>query len=126
VQEVLRHQPTTPVPLASPVIGGLMNLRGDIVTTIDLRRRLSVPGEPPPGNPMNVVIRSDDGAVSLLVDEIGDVIEVADESFEPSPATLPGAVRHVIVGIYKLEQRLLLVLDCDRVLELGPALVEAP
>lgn len=118
VQEVIRHQATTPVPLASPVIGGLMNLRGEIVTTIDLRRRLGL-GPRDDHDPMNVVIRSDDSVVSLLVDEIGDVIEVVDEDFEPAPSTLPAATRDVIVGVYKLEGRLLLVLDCDRVLDLA-------
>lgn len=118
VQEVIRHQVTTPVPLASPVIGGLMNLRGEIVTTIDLRTRLGL-GERADGeDPMNVVIRSDDGVVSLLVDTIGDVIEVVDEDFEPSPSTLPASTRDVIVGVYKLEGRLLLILDCDRILDL--------
>lgn len=120
VQEVLRHQVTTPVPRSAPEIGGLMNLRGDIVTTIDLRCRLGVAGERPSADPMNVVVRSDDGAVSLLVDEIGDVIDVVDEDFEPAPSTLPAPARHVIAGVYKLADQLLLVLDCDRVLELGP------
>lgn len=119
VQEVIRHQPTTPVPLASPVIGGLMNLRGEIVTTIDLRRRLGLDDRPDDHDPMNVVIRSDDGVVSLLVDEIGDVIEVVDDDFEPSPSTLPAVTRDVIVGVYKLDARLLLILDCDRVLDLA-------
>lgn len=119
VQEVIRHQPTTPVPLASPVIGGLMNLRGEIVTTIDLRRRLGLGDRPAEHDPMNVVIRADEGVVSLLVDEIGDVIEVVDDDFEPPPSTLPPSTRDVIVGVYKLDGRLLLILDCDRVLDLA-------
>ncbi len=118
VQEVIRHQVTTPVPLASPVIGGLMNLRGEIVTTIDLRKRLGLVERADGEDPMNVVIRTDDGVVSLLVDAIGDVIEVVDEDFEPSPSTLPATTRDVIVGVYKLEGRLLLILDCDRILDL--------
>lgn len=125
VQEVIRHQATTPVPLASPVIGGLMNLRGEIVTTIDLRRRLLLEDRAGHEDPMNVVIRSDDGVVSLLVDEIGDVIEVGDDDFEPSPSTLDPATRDVIVGVYKLAGRLLLILDCDRVLDLALAPTEA-
>lgn len=118
VQEVIRHQPSTPVPLASPVISGLMNLRGSIVTTIDLRRRLGLPDRAAGEEPMNVVIGADDGVVSLLVDEIGDVVDALDEAFEPSPPTLRSATRDVIVGVYKLDGRLLLILDCDRVLDL--------
>lgn len=124
VQEVLRHQVTTPVPLASTVIGGLMNLRGEIVTTIDLRRRLTLPEREGGHEPMNVVIRTDEGVVSLLVDEIGDVIEVGDDDFEPSPSTLPASTRDLIVGVYKLDGRLLLILDCDRVLDLAPTTTE--
>lgn len=118
VQEVIRRQPSTPVPLASPVISGLMNLRGEIVTTIDLRRRLGLPDRSADQDPMNVVIRAEDGVVSLLVDEIGDVVEALDEAFEPSPSTLRSATRDVISGVYKLDRRLLLILDCDRVLDL--------
>lgn len=124
VQEVIRHQATTPVPLASEVIGGLMNLRGEIVTTIDLRRRLAMAPIDGGQEPMHVVIGSDDGVVSLLVDAIGDVIEVDDGAFEPAPATLSAATRDLIVGVYKLDAHLLLVLDCDRVLDLTPTTTE--
>ena len=125
VQEVIRHQATTPVPLAPDVIGGLMNLRGEIVTTIDLRRRLDLPPLEDGSDPMHVVIRSDDGVVSLLVDGIGDVIEVDDDVFEPAPPTLPSSTRDLIIGVYKLDGRLLLVLDCDRVLDLTLVPAEA-
>ena len=119
VQEVIRRQETTPVPLAGSVISGLINLRGEIVTTIDLRRRLDLPDRAPGVEPMNVVIRHDDGVVSLLVDEIGDVLEVDDATFEPPPPTLPPRTRDLVSGIYKLDGRLLLILDCDRVLDLS-------
>ncbi|HET7488845.1 MAG TPA: chemotaxis protein CheW [Acidimicrobiales bacterium] len=125
VQEVIRTQRTTPVPLASPVISGLMNLRGEIVTTIDLRRRLGLPDRAAGQDPMNVVIRAEDGVVSLLVDEIGDVIDALDDAFEPSPSTLRAATRDVIDGVYKLDGRLLLILDCDRVLDLPATLQES-
>ncbi|HEY9073267.1 MAG TPA: chemotaxis protein CheW, partial [Desulfobaccales bacterium] len=72
VQEVIRYQEMTRVPLAPPVVKGLINLRGQIVTAIDLRRRLGLRERATADLPMNVVIRHDDGAVSLLVDEIGD------------------------------------------------------
>ena len=111
VQEVLRSLDLTRVPLAPPVVAGLVNLRGQIITAVDLRRQLEFPvregGEPP----MNVVVRSEDGAVSLMVDNIGDVIEVEESSFERPPETLHGKVRSMILGVHKLEHRLLHVLD---------------
>jgi purine-binding chemotaxis protein CheW len=119
VQEVIRYQTLTRVPLASNVIGGLMNLRGQIVTAIDLRRRLALVEREPGELPINVVVRSSDGAVSLLVDQIGDVIEVEESAFERPPQTLSGNARELIRGAYKLEGQLLLVLDTDRALDLA-------
>lgn len=118
VQEVIRYQETTRVPLVTPVISGLINLRGEIVTTVDLRRRFGLPPWPDGHQPMNVVVRTEDSIVSLLVDDIDDVLEVDDSTFENPPATLNGAVRDLIAGIHKLDGRLLLVLDLDRLLDL--------
>jgi len=114
VQEVIRTLEMTKVPLAPEVVSGLINLRGQIVTAVDLRRRLELDPAPPDMQPMNVVVRSEDGAVSLLVDEIGDVVEVDETSFEPPPETLRGSVRAMIVGVHKLNDRLMLVLDIER------------
>ena len=111
VQEVIRYQELTRVPLASHVISGLMNLRGRIVTAIDLRQRLSLPERTGDKLPMNVVVRIDDGAASLLVDEIGDVQDVDADAFELVPDTLCGEARELIKGAYKLTDRLLLILD---------------
>ncbi len=116
VQEVLRYQQMTPVPRADGVIEGLINLRGQIVTAFDMRRRLGLPGRPEGQTPMNVVVRNDDGAVSLLVDEIGDVIEVGGDDFEQAPETISRAAREVIEGVYKLPDRLLLVLSAEKAL----------
>jgi purine-binding chemotaxis protein CheW len=128
VQEVMRHLELTEIPLAPDVVSGLMNLRGQIITAIDLRHRLELPARPEGFLPMNVVIRSADGAVSFLVDEIGDVVEVDDESFEPPPETLQGKVRQVILGVHKLEKHLMHVLDTDKACEIAernePALLE--
>jgi purine-binding chemotaxis protein CheW len=104
VQEVLRFQSMTPV------------LRGQIVTAFDLRTRLDMPDRSPGQNPMNVVIRSDDGAVSLLVDEIGDVLETREDQFEPPPATLDATTRALLTGVFKLENHLLLILDTEKTL----------
>ncbi|HAM73343.1 MAG TPA: chemotaxis protein CheW [Verrucomicrobiales bacterium] len=121
VQEVIRYQEMTPVPLASRTIRGLINLRGQIVTAIDLRRRLELPARGPEELPMNVVVRSEDGAVSLLVDEIGDVVEIEAEIHERPPETLRGVARELITGVYKLKERLLLILDTERTVSLPTA-----
>jgi purine-binding chemotaxis protein CheW len=119
VQEIIRYQEMTRVPLAPPVVRGLINLRGQIVTAIDLRRRLELRERPADQLPVNVVVQTDDGAVSLLVDEIGDVLQVSDTLFEPPPETLQGTARQMIRGAYKLNERLLLLLDTDKVLQVG-------
>jgi purine-binding chemotaxis protein CheW len=121
VQEVIRYQGMTRVPLAPPVVKGLINLRGQIVTAVDLRLRLGLRERPATDLPMNVVIRHEDGAVSLLVDEIGDVLEVEEESFELPPGTLSGEVRELIRGAYKLKDALLITLDTDKMLNLVTA-----
>jgi purine-binding chemotaxis protein CheW len=118
VQEVIRYQEMTRVPLAPNMIQGLINLRGQIVTAIDLRRRFELPPRPEGQLPMNVVVRSDDGAVSLLVDEIGDVVEIQDEAYERPPETLKGLGRELITGVYKFKERLLLILDTERTVSL--------
>ena len=114
VQEIIRYQEMTRVPLAPPVVRGLINLRGQIVTAIDLRRRLELSERPADQVPLNVVVQTDDGAVSLLVDEIGDVLEVPEKLFERPPETLKGTARELIRGAYKLPDRLLLILDTAR------------
>ena len=118
VQEIISHQPMTRVPLAPPVVRGLINLRGQIVTALDLRTRLGFEERPPDRVPVNVVVRTDDGAVSLLVDEIGDVVDVPERLFERTPETLTGPARELIRGAYKLDGRLLLALDADRTIAL--------
>ncbi len=107
VQEVLRHQAMTRVPLAGQVIGGLINLRGQIVTAVDLRLRLGLSPRAAETLPMNMVVRAEDGTVSLLVDEIGEVVKVGQAQFEPTPDTLGGEARQLIRGVYKLQGRLL-------------------
>jgi purine-binding chemotaxis protein CheW len=114
VQEVVPYQEMTRVPLAPPTVRGLLNLRGQIVTGIDLRRRLDLPERPADRLPMNVVLRGEDSPVSFLVDDIGEVIEVDADACEPTPDTLRGRVRELIQGVYPLPDELLLVLDTDR------------
>ena len=119
VQEVIRFQNMTAVPLAPKEVSGLINLRGQIVAALDLRRRLGLSEREAGRQPMNVVIRSEDGAVSLLVDEIGDVLEVTGKSFERPPDTLVGESRQLIRGVHKLKNQLLLILDTERAACLG-------
>lgn len=119
VQEVIRYQEMTHVPMTSPSVSGLINLRGQIVTAIDLRKRLGLTDRPKDKLPMNVVVRGDEGAVSLLVDQIGDVIEVEADLFELPPDTLRGTARSFVQGAYKLDAKLLLLLNTDQVVQVA-------
>src|ERR1700689_1340656 len=114
VQEVLRFQQMTPVPQAPAMIEGLINLRGQIVTAIDMRGRLRLPPRAGDKSPMNIVVRTTGGAVSLLVDEIGDVLDMDPATYERPPENLDPAARELIRGVYKLKDRLLLVLDPEQ------------
>lgn len=118
VQEIIRYQELTPVPQSSPIVEGLINLRGQIITAIEMRRRLGMEERDPDHLPMNVVVRHEDEVVSLLVDEIGDVLEVGSSQFEPTPDTLEESSRDLVEGVYKLDGKLLLVLDRSRAIEL--------
>lgn len=120
VQEVIRYQEMTRVPLAPGDVRGLINLRGQIVTAVDMRRRVGLPDRGGDALPMNVVIRTEDGAASLLVDEIGDVIEVSDASFEAAPNTVPAGLRAVMRGVFKLDKQLLIELDTDKLVANSP------
>lgn len=125
VQEVLRYQDMTSVPLAPAEVTGLINLRGQIVTAVELRRRLSLPERPADQRPMNIVVRLDDGAVSLLVDQIGDVLLIDPDTFEAPPETIDATTRALLIGVCKLEGRLLLVLDVDKALEVDTSTDES-
>ncbi len=118
VQEVLCGTLLTPIPLAPKVIVGLMNLRGQIVMAIDLRRRLELPNSTKSVAAMNVILRTPDGLVSFLVDRVGDVITVDREQIDPVPANLDGIGRELVFGTVQLEPHLLLLLKADRCAEL--------
>jgi purine-binding chemotaxis protein CheW len=121
VQEVIPFLDTTPVPLAAQSIQGLINLRGQIVLAVDLRNCLGLEARPADIIPFNVVLRTEDGPVSYLVDDIRDVLEVEEECFERPPDTVQGLAREWITGAYKLEHQLLLTLDPMRLKSLGGA-----
>ena len=119
VQEVLRFHDITRVPLAAKPIFGLINLRGLIVPAIDLRTRLELPARAEGCLPMNVVVRTTDGPKALLVDEIGDVLELANDAFEPPPHTVRGLARDLICGTYKQPNSLIHVLDVAKTVTCG-------
>lgn len=119
VQEVIRYQEMTRVPRAPHEVSGLINLRGQIVSAIDMRRRLGMAPRPRDQLPMNVVVRTQNGPVSLLVDDIGDVLEVDEGTVERPPDTLSGSTKALVRCVYKLERELLLVLDPEQVVALN-------
>ncbi|MGA7156957.1 MAG: chemotaxis protein CheW [Acidobacteriaceae bacterium] len=120
VQELMRYQEMAPVPLAPSTVEGLINLRGQIVTALDMRRLFSLPPMDAADRlRMNIVIRSEGGAVSLLVDEICDVLDVPQETWTQLPENLPAAQRTFLQGVYQLESTLLMIVDTERVLSIG-------
>ncbi|HUJ28503.1 MAG TPA: chemotaxis protein CheW [Myxococcales bacterium] len=114
VQEVNCAQEMTPVPLGASAVSGLINLRGQIVAALDLRRCLGMPERKADEKPMNVVVRAADRVVSLLVDEIGEVLDLGSDTFEKVPNTVGSAGQALFAGVHKLSETLLVVLDVDR------------
>ena len=119
VQEVLGEEPMTRVPLADPWVSGLLNLRGQIVTAIDARRRLGLPPRGPGDRTANIVLRMPDGSVSLVVDREGDVVDLPEDEIEPLPENVSPAIRAVVSGTCKVGEGLLLMLDAERTLTIG-------
>ena len=119
VQEVLRYQQLTVVPCAPDAVHGLINLRGQIVTALDLRCRLGLPPRPEGELPMNVIVRSRGEVVSLLVDDIGDVIDTTEVTLQPTPANLPPTVQDVVGGVLPLPGSILLVVDAERAVDVS-------
>ncbi|MCB9979209.1 MAG: chemotaxis protein CheW [Rhodospirillales bacterium] len=117
IQDVLGPQKVTKIPLAPPEVAGSLNLRGRIVTAIDVRRRLGLgPAEAGKNRNMSVVVEHEDELYSLVIDRVGDVLTLQTKNFESNPPTLDPAWRNVSVGVYRLEKELLIVLDVSRLL----------
>jgi len=114
VQEILLPQRLTRVPLASPDVNGLANLRGQVVVTIDLRTMLGLPPLEDGIPTVNIVLRTEHGPVSIVVDEVGDVLEVHDDDLDTPPPTLSLPTRDLVTAVHKLDDQLLLVLDVKR------------
>jgi purine-binding chemotaxis protein CheW len=118
IQEVLRCQHITPVPLAPPAVLGLINLRGQIITAIDLRCRLGLSGSSSSLLSSNIVVRCNEDITSFLVDELGEVVEVGEDTFETPPEMLDPISRVLIPGVHKLKDRLMHVLDTEQAMSL--------
>ena len=117
VQEVLSYNEYTPVPLAPPAVGGLFNLRGQVIAAVDLRVQLGLVRQAMQGPVMNVILRGDGEPVSLLVDRIGEVVDLDDEAFEGPPDTLSGPTRDLVTGTFKMDGRLMLALDVNQAVD---------
>ncbi len=111
VQEILRPQRLTKIPLAPPEVSGLMNLRGQIVVNVDIRQRLGLEPCDVDGDPLNVVLRTEHGPLSVIVDAVGDVFEADDNELTSPPETLSSPTVDLVSAVHKLDDRLLLVLD---------------
>ncbi|MFZ3033104.1 MAG: chemotaxis protein CheW [Parvibaculum sp.] len=117
VRDVLGPQRITRVPLAPPEVAGSLNLRGRIVTAIDMRKRLGLPAEDFVARAMAVVVEHEDEPFSLLVDEVGEVLSVSANDREVVPATLSASWRALAEGVYRLDNRLLIALNIANVLD---------
>lgn len=119
VRDVLGPQAITRIPLAPPEVAGSLNLRGRIVTAVDLRLRLGLPARAGGAPAMSVVVEQGGELYSLLVDEVGEVIPLAAAAFEPNPPTIDALWRDVSRGVQRQEDRLLIALDAERILAIG-------
>jgi purine-binding chemotaxis protein CheW len=119
VQDVLGPQRITPIPLAPPEVAGSLNLRGRIVTAIDLRTRLKLPRLPDGEVGMSVVVDHGGELYSILVDSVGEVLSLGASAAQRNPPTLDPAWRDVSNGIYRLDSTLMVVLNVARVLDFG-------
>jgi purine-binding chemotaxis protein CheW len=114
IQEVTRFLPTTTIPLAPTYVRGLINLRGQIATAIGLRELFALEPQQQDQQSMTVICRVDGALLSLLVDTIGDVIEVAESAFEPIPANIKDPMKKFMGGVYKTSEGLISVIDLQK------------
>ena len=117
VQDILAQQRLTRIPLAPPEVAGSLNLRGRIVTAIDMRKRLGLEPHPDDEPSMYVVVDYQGELYSLIIDAIGDVLSLPDNRFERTPATLDPIWLNVSTGVFRLDEELLVVLEVARILD---------
>jgi purine-binding chemotaxis protein CheW len=125
VQDVFKPERVTRVPLAPPEVAGVLNLRGRIVTLVDLRRRLDLPPPEDDRPQMAIGVEWRGESYGLLIDSIGEVLKLDDEEREPNPINLNDGLARMSAGIHRLDEQLLMVLDVERVLDIGFAPVAA-
>jgi purine-binding chemotaxis protein CheW len=118
VQEVIKPQPVTPIPLSQDYVKGLINLRGQIVTLISLRKLFGY-DDSFDRSYMNIIVRGKEGLYSLVVDEVTDIIEVDEANLETSPDTLGESLKDYVANVYKKDSGLLIMLDVSKLLDLG-------
>jgi purine-binding chemotaxis protein CheW len=125
VQDVFIPERLTRVPLASPDVAGVLNLRGRIVTMVDMRSRLGLPKRDGDRPPMAVGVDLRGESYGLLIDSVGEVLKLADDSREVNPVNLDPRLTRMAAGIHRLDGQLMVVLDVDRVLEIVPDMLAA-
>lgn len=121
VQDVLGQHQIAHIPIAPPEVAGSLNLRGRIVTAIDPRVRLGLPKRGTDGSRMGIVVEHNGELYSLLIDSVGEVLNLPNDCYERNPATLDDRWREISAGVYRLEERLMVVLDVARLLDFGVA-----
>ena len=119
VQDVFMPERLTRVPLAPPEVAGVLNLRGRIVTAIDMRGRLALPERDDKRPPMAIGIECKGESYGLVIDAVGEVVTLDESAREPNPVNLDVALARISAGIHRLERQLLVILDVDRVLDIG-------
>tara|TARA_R110002110_G_scaffold3420_2_gene17323 strand:+ start:7066 stop:7554 length:489 start_codon:yes stop_codon:yes gene_type:complete len=119
VQDVLGPQKITRVPLSPPEVAGSLNLRGRVVTAVNMRKRLSLPPQADESDNMSIVVEHGGELYSLIIDEVGEVLSLSNSIFERNPGTLDPRWREIAAGVYRLDKELMVVLDVNRVLDIS-------
>lgn len=117
VQDVLKPQKIARIPMAPPAVAGSLNLRGRIVTALDLRVCLGLPPRLPTEHPMSIVVENKGEAYNFLIDKVGEVLFLSNENLEPNPSTMEPNIKEFSMGVYRLEENLLIILDAVKILE---------
>ena len=117
VQEVVKPLNITKVPLSQDYVTGLINLRGQIVTSIDLKKMLKISSPTNENDYMNIIVKSEDSLISLVVDKILDVFEVEEQNLEETPDTLDNHLKQFVSNVYKTDKKIFILLDIEKLLK---------